>query len=103
MVTRKEIPEQAMLGLTLYRLTGTKEAVMNLHRFGHTISYSSIILHSEKWSELAISAVQRLLQSFPVHSSIDNDDGWQKTYPGFGTTHDINTMLFLPPLSGKNS
>ena len=48
MVTRKEIPEQAMLGLTLYRLTGTKEAVMNLHRFGHTISYSSIILHSEK-------------------------------------------------------
>ena len=91
-----------MLGLTLYRSTGTREVVINPYMFEH-LSYNSIISYSDKWSELAISAVQRLLQTIPVHSSINNDDGWQERYPGFGTTHDINAMLFLPPLPGKNS
>ena len=59
-----------MLGLTLHRLTGTKEAVMNLHRFAYTKLYSSIILYSDKWSESAIPADQRLLRSIPVLSSI---------------------------------
>ena len=37
LITRKETPKQAMLDLTLHRLTGSKEAVMNLHKYGHII------------------------------------------------------------------
>ena len=59
-----------MFGLTLHRLTGTKEAVMNLHRFAYTKLYSIIVLCGDKWSELAVPPDQRLLQSIPVLSSI---------------------------------
>ena len=52
--------------------------------------------------EIAVPANQRLLQSIPVHSSIDNDDGWQEADPGFDATH-INTMLFLRLVPGKNT
>ena len=103
MVTQTETPKQFMLGLTLHRITGTKGTVINLHRFGHTISYNSFISYSDKLFELAIPANQRLLQSIPVHYSIDNDDGWQEADPGFDATHDINTMLLLWPVPGENT
>lgn len=102
MVTWKDSPKQPMLGLTLHSLTGTKEAVMNLHRFGYTISYNSVISYGDEWSELAIPANQHLLQSIPVHYSVDDNDGWQEKFPGFGITQDNNTTLFLPLLLGKN-
>ena len=52
-------------------LTGSKEAVMNLPKFGHAITDNSTISYNDEWSELAIAADQPFLRDIPVHSSID--------------------------------
>lgn len=101
MITRKETPKHAMLGLTIHRLTGSKEVVMNLNKFGHSISYNKVREYNDKWSKVHSLAHERFKGFAYIHSSIDNNDGKQETLTGSGTTHDTNMTLFNPLTKGK--
>lgn len=60
-------------------LSGSKEAVMNLVKFGLAISDNYVILYKDEWSQLTIPAYERCLWDIAVHSSIDYNDGWKET------------------------
>ena len=101
LITRKESPKKAMLGLTLHRLTGSKEAIMNLNKFGHTISYNKVREYNDTWSKSVSPVHERFVNCVSLHSSIDNNDGRQETLTGCGTTHDTNMTLFQTIQPGK--
>ena len=42
LVTRKPTPKQAMLGLVIHRLTGSREVIDYLHKSYHVISYNAV-------------------------------------------------------------
>ena len=102
MITRQKTAKQAMLGLTVHRLTGSKEAATHLHHLGHSISYNDILKYNNIWSFAQVEVHKRFTNGLPMHSSIDNNDGRQETLTGAGTTHDTNSTLFQPILPGNN-
>ena len=51
------------------------------------MSYKNIVSYNNKCSESAIKAVQHLLWSIPVDSSINNNDDQQERLSVFGATH----------------
>eukprot|EP00794_Sanderia_malayensis_P014734 gene14734-16269_t len=84
------------------KTTGSKEAVVNLHKLGHSASYNRVLQYSDFWSKCQVQPHKRFLPGIPLHSTIDNNDGRQETLTGAGTTHDINTTLFQPLLPDDN-
>ena len=102
MITRQKTAKQAMLGLTVHRLTGSKEAATHRHHLGHSISYNDILKYNNMWSSAQVEVHKRFTNGLPLHSSIDNNDGRQETLTGAGTTHDTNSTLFQPILPGNN-
>ena len=101
LITRQKNAKQAMLGLTIHRLTGSKEAATHLHSLGHSISYNEIRKYNDAWSSAQIEVHKRFVKGFPLHSSIDNNDGRQETVTGAGTTHDTNSTLFQQFIPGQ--
>ena len=100
LVSRQKNAKQAMLGLTVHRLTGSKEAAQNLHGLGHSISYNDILKYNDFWSHNQPPCHKIFSNAVALHSSIDNNDGHQETITGAGTTHDTNSTLFQPLLEG---
>ena len=100
LISRQKNAKQAMLGFTVHRLTGSKEAAQNLHRLGHSISYNDILKHNEFWSHDQPPCRKIFSNSVALHSSIDNNDGRRETITGAGTTHDTNRTLYQPLLPG---
>ena len=88
LISRQKNSKQAMLGLTVHRLTGSKEAAQNLHGLGHSISYNDILKYNEFWSRSQPPCHKVFSSTMALHSSIDNNDGRQETITGAGTTHD---------------
>ncbi|XP_057316865.1 uncharacterized protein LOC130657893 [Hydractinia symbiolongicarpus] len=102
LITRQKNVKQAMLGLTIHRLTGSKEAAAHLHNLGHSISYNEIKKYNDAWSSAQIEVHKRFVKGYPLHSTIDNNDGRQETLTGVGTTHDTNSTLFQPFIPGDS-
>ena len=100
MTGRQKNAKQAMLGLTVHRLTGSKEAAQNLHRLGHSISYNDKLKYNEFCSHNQPPWHKIFSNSVALHSSIDNNDGRQETITGAGTTNATNRTLFQPLLPG---
>ena len=55
LITKQPSPKQAILGLVLHRITGSKESVSYLHKLNHTVSYSDIRLQNMAWSRMVMS------------------------------------------------
>ena len=100
LISRQKNSKQAMLGLTVHRLTGSKEAAQNLHGLGNSISYNDILKYNEFWSRSQPPCHKVFSSTMALHSTIDNNDGRQETITGAGTTHDTNMTLFQPLLPG---
>lgn len=100
LITRTANAKQAMLGLTVHRLTGSKEAAQTLHSLGHTISYNEILRYNDLWAKNQHPVHKKFFNVRSLHTSIDNNDGRQETITGAGTTHDTNRTLFQPVLPG---
>ena len=64
-------------------ILGSKEAVVNRHKFGHTIQ---VILCNDRLSELTVSSDQHLLWGIQVCSGIDNNNFEEETSSIFETS-----------------
>ena len=102
LITRETSPKQAVMGLVIHRMTGSKEVSNMLHKCNHAISYQDIRMQNMAWSRM-VSLRKLLLSSMrkgvTTHSTLDNNDGRQETITGAGTTHDTNKTLFQLPTS----
>ena len=100
LITRESTPKQNMLGLTLHRLTGSKEVIDILHKCNHTVSYNDVRMQNLSWSRMLMtkqSILSNLRKGVVTHTTIDNNDGRQDTLTGSQTTHDTNKTLFQLP------
>ena len=94
LITREPFPKQAVLGLVIHRMTGSKEVVNMLHKFNHIISSQDIRSHNLAWS-IIVSSRQLLLSCMRKGT---------RNIVRFGTTHDTNKTLFqLPSKEEKES
>lgn len=75
--------KKTILGMVLNRLVRSKEAVVNRHKFGHTMQ---VISCNDKLSELTVSSDQHLLWGIQVFSGIDNNNFEEETSSIFETS-----------------
>ena len=93
-----------MLGMTIHRITAIKEVATILNNSGHCISYNDIGLLEHHWVNLSSTKKEifnGVIKGYPTH--FDNNDACQETMTGLATTHHINSLIFQPLTSGKNS
>ena len=93
-----------MLGMTIHRITASKEVATILNNSGHCISYNDIGLLEHHWVNLSSTKKEifnGVIKGYPTH--FDNNDACQETMTGLATTHHINSLIFEPLTSGKNS
>jgi hypothetical protein len=100
-LTKARTAKQAVAGMTVHRLTSSKEVLSIFHKLNNTISYSDVRLQNIAWARM-VSADRRkskmMAKGLTTHATIDNNDGRQETMTGKGTTHDSNRTLFQPLL-----
>ncbi len=101
LITRENNARPAVLGLTIHRLAASKETSQVLHKLGHSISYNSTLKYNDNWSNNQPEVHKKFIGVTSLYSSIDNNDGRQKTTTCSGTTHDTNRTLFSLPLAGQ--
>eukprot|EP00795_Rhopilema_esculentum_P000574 gene574-10262_t len=97
LITKQPSPKQAILGLVLHRITGSKESINYLHKLNHIVSYNDIRLQNMAWSRMVMSkkaVTAGLRKGVVTHSTIDNIDAAQDTITGAGTTHFTNKTVF---------
>ncbi len=98
-------PLNIAMGLTVNRITGSKETSRLLHRGGIGISYNDVRLLSNTWAEaVTMEHAQMLPPGFvkgrAVHITFDNSDGRQQTLTGSQTTHHTTGTIFQPSFPG---
>ena len=104
LITGKKSSKQVMLGLTVHRLSASKEISNILNKYGHAISYNDIRLQNEHWARTSFTSnniYNDLEKNTSTHSSLDNNDFRTETHTGHGTAHHTNQLLFQPQLKGK--
>ena len=92
-----------MLGLTVHRLSASKEISNVLNKYGHALSYNDIRLQNEYWARTSYTTINLysdLQKNTPTHSSLDNNDFRTETQTGHGTAHHTNQLLFQPRCTG---
>ena len=102
LITKETSPKQAVMGLVIHRMTGSKEVANMLHKCNHAISYRDIRMQNLAWSRMVSSRklqLSNMRKGVTTHSTLDNNDGRQETVTGAGTTHDTNKTLFQLPTS----
>eukprot|EP00794_Sanderia_malayensis_P016352 gene16352-17996_t len=92
-------PLNIALGLTVHRVTGSKETARLLHHAGLGISYSDIRLLNNTWANAVKMKHKHMLPPgfFPgktLHVTFDNSDGRQQTLTGSSTTHHTTGTVF---------
>ena len=99
LITGQKNPKQVLMGMTIHRITASKEVANYLHRANHIISYYDIRMQTLAWENIVSSGESfktDICKAAPTHSSIDNNDGRQETLTGYGTTQHTNSLLFQP-------
>ena len=90
--------------MTIHRITASKEVATILNNSEHCISYNDIGLLEHHWANLSSTKKEifnGVIKGYPTH--FDNNDACQETMTGLATTHHINSLIFQPLTSGKNS
>ena len=93
-----------MLGMTIHRITASKEVATILNNSGHCISYNDIGLLEHHWANLSSTKKEifnGVIKGHPTH--FDNNNACQETMTGLATTHHTNSLIFQPVTSVKNS
>ena len=101
----RQSPKQVITGLTLHRMTGSKDIVRMMKKMGNCLSYNDIRIQNQAWARMMSSNTcisTNLAKGIATHATIDNNDGRQETATGTGTSHDTNCTIFQPFLSGKS-
>ena len=94
-------PLNVAMGLTINRLTGSKETSRVLYCGGISISYSDTGLLTKAWTDAVIMEHANMLppgsvKGRAVHITFDNSDGRQQTLTGSNTTHHKTGLIFQP-------
>ena len=80
------------LGMTVNRISGSKEMANLLHKCEHGISYADIRYLNKSWANEVTINTNKILPSTlcsveSIHVAIDNADGKQQTITGSKMTH----------------
>ena len=99
MVTGERAPLNIALGLTVHRLTGSKETSKLLHHAGIGISYSDVRMLNNIWAKSVKMDHKHMLppgfiNGKTIHVTFDNSDGKQQTLTGTDTTHHTTGTVF---------
>ncbi len=99
MVTGERAPLNIALGLTVHRLTGSKETSKLLHHAGIGISYSDVRMLNNLWAKSVTMDHKHMLppgfiNGKTIHVTFDNSDGKQQTLTGTDTTHHTTGTVF---------
>ena len=90
-------PKSLSLALTVRHLTGSAKVIDLLHKFGHTVSYSSTLQLESSLAQLRLLQQNDIPEGFHprVHTNLvwDNIDFNEETLTGAGTTHHTNGIL----------
>ena len=99
MTQGRQSPKQVITGLTLHRMTGSKDVVRMMSKMGN------IRTKNQAWARMVSSNTcisTNLAKGIATHTTIDNNDGRQETATGTGTSHDTNSTIFQPLLPSKS-
>ena len=87
---------QVLLLLNVYRKTGSREVMTDLHRIGHGLSYTETIFIQDKWAEWSENQLKLVPNDIDEDSIVtlaaDNTDSKNKTFKG-EETHNTNSIL----------
>ena len=100
LLTKERTAKQAVAGLTVHRLTSSKE-VLSIYKLNSTSSYSNVRLQNITWARMISANIRKskmMAKGIVTHATIDSNDRRQETMTGKGTTHDSNRTLFQPLL-----
>ena len=93
---------QVLLSLSMYRRTGSRTVIDDLHKFGHGISYTETKLKEDKWAEwleqqlpLLPSNIEKGYITTLVFDNID----WKNKDHKSTETHNTNSILTQEILS----
>lgn len=95
-------PKHVGLAMAIKHLTGSKQVISMLNRFGHTVSYDSLqrmetslaVEQLKKTEEMGIVLPSNIFPGTFIHCAADNIDFKENTLDGKGTTHSSTVVLF---------
>ena len=104
---RQKTPKHVALSLTVKNLTGSKEMITLLNRFGHAISYDQVLQIETRLAEEQLKTevngviLPKIIQP-NVFSTFcwDNIDLLEETLSGQGTTHCTNGIIIQRQVAG---
>ena len=105
LMPKKRNAKQVLSGMTVHRLTSSKQSVVMLHKMDSCISYNDILEQNRAWALMVSGSSgisKEMVKGTATHATTDNNDGCQDTMTGKGTTHDTNCTLFQPILPGNS-
>ena len=82
LITGQASPKQAVLGLILHHMTGSKDMINMLHKCNHTIFYHEIREQNMAWANMVStrhSLLSNMRKGAVTHSTMDNNDRRQYT------------------------
>ncbi|MES9879419.1 MAG: hypothetical protein ABW185_00875 [Sedimenticola sp.] len=94
-----KMPKHLLLGMSVRHLTGSAELITLLNRFGHCVSYSTLLeLETAMCNSIAIrqSVIPPTIQrrgNIVTHLCWDNFDLLEETPTGAGTTHTAHGII----------
>ena len=103
-VPQNKSAKQIVSGITLHKITGSKDVAVMMNKLGNCISYNDIRIQNQAWARMVSSSVtisKQLAKGIATHATIDNIDGRQDMSTGSGTTHDTYCTIFQPLMPGK--
>lgn len=96
---------QVMLSLNIYHKTGSSDAVNDLHKLGHRLSYTDTKFIEDKWAEWTENQSQivpaNIPKGEPVVHVVDNIDWKNKDLRGH-QKHNTNGILIQPNNTFQN-
>lgn len=114
LITRKRQPMLASLSIAFHNITGSKDIVKTLKKFGIGISYNDVInqisawaLHKNKTSLLTstdnhvINCPKEIASWMPSTVIMDNVDFRESGLTGGETSHYTNVIMSQPPWIGN--
>lgn len=73
LLTKERTAKQTVAGMTVHRLTSSKEVLPMLHKLNNTVSYSDVRIQNIAWADRRKSSM--MAKGIATHATIDNNDG----------------------------
>ena len=91
------MPTHVALGLTMRHMTGSSSIIGILNGLGHSVSHSAVLQHDTALANKKLCTDNIVPEGFikkvPTTVIWYNNDFWEETPSGEGTTHNTNGVL----------